>query len=373
MLCSRAPRCPLARLVLLCQALLAVVSSRGTLKCQEQSVSVNGTLWLQPEEPPKEWVRVEWRVMLDSRPQRILTAENGIVKSPNNSFHQRVSFEEKTLSLQISPVGTNDSGVYKAEFENREGVFTALCFNVWVWAPVQPPHLEKQILLQDQGWCNLSLICSVLGAGNISYNWSCPGDVPEPHPQLFLRVHKDSEPSICGCNASNPVSWSMASTDVVAECRAAASGLSSIITWWAVAVSLGLALAISTALVVTCYCRRTQRQDSPGHVEQTLTVYEEVGKAQPTQDPNGTSDVNMGGNTIYAVVCNRAQQRPRPPQEPQSCTIYSTVQVTRKSPSLKRKRLDPALVSTAYVEDTRASRLWCPPFQTTAPSPASLC
>ncbi|NXX85936.1 CD244 protein, partial [Urocolius indicus] len=197
----------------------------------------------------------------------------------------------ETLSLHISPVGTNDSGNYTAEFENTEGFVTALWFKVWVWAPVHPPHLETQILLQDQGWCNISLICSVPGDGNISYNWSCLGDSSKYHPQLFLRVHQDSEPSICGCNVSNPVSWSMASSDVVAECRAAASGPASIITWWAVAVSLGLALAISTALIVTCYRRRKQRQNPPGgHVEQTLTVYEEVGKAQATQDP-----VSAGG------------------------------------------------------------------------------
>ncbi|XP_010084050.1 PREDICTED: CD48 antigen-like, partial [Pterocles gutturalis] len=90
------------------------------------------------------------------------------------------------------------------------------------------------------------------------------------------------------------------------------------------------------------------------HVEQTPTVYEEVGRARTRQDPNGTSEATAGGNTIYAVICTKTQGSSRPP-DPGSCTIYSTIQPTRKSSSLKKK-LDPALVSTAYVEVT-GSRL----------------
>ncbi|XP_009574529.1 PREDICTED: LOW QUALITY PROTEIN: natural killer cell receptor 2B4-like, partial [Fulmarus glacialis] len=237
--------------------------------------------------------------------------------------------------------------------------------------PVRQPRLEARILHQEQGRCNLSLVCTVPGAGNVSYSWSCSGDPPgalEHQPWLHPQVHGDTDPTVCRCNASNPVSWSTASTDIAAACRAAAPGLFSIVPWWAVAVSLGLALAISVALVVTCYRRRKRGKDPPGgHVEQTLTDYREVGKARTSRDPNGTSEATVQGNTIYAVICTKPLG-PSHPQEPESCTIYSTVQPTRKvrlphrsrfapqSPSLRRKRLDPALVSTAYVEVTGTGR-----------------
>ncbi|NWQ86108.1 CD244 protein, partial [Burhinus bistriatus] len=207
----------------------------------------------------------------------------------------------ETLSLRISPVTTADGGIYSADFEDASGTVTALCFQVSVWEPVQQPRLEARILHQEQGRCNLSLLCTVPGAGNVSYSWSCTGDplgTLEHQPWLHLQVRGDANPTVCGCNASNPVSWSTASTDVAAACHTATAGFYGVIPWWAVAVSLVLALAITVALVVTCYWWRKRRKDPPGvalqtppgHIEPTLTIYEEVGKAQTGQEP-----VSAGG------------------------------------------------------------------------------
>ncbi|XP_074709198.1 natural killer cell receptor 2B4-like [Strix uralensis] len=374
------PWCPRALLVLLCLVLLATTGGQGALECREQAVSVSGTLRLLPENPPRGWVKVEWRVKLDSGRQiRILTAEKNqsdqFSKSP---FSVRAGFQRNNLSLWISVVGTADSGVYWVEFEDTSGAVTASCFRVLVWEPVRPPHLEQNVLHREQGWCNLSLVCAVFGADNVSYSWTCSGAPlgdPEPRSWVHLQVHDDDNHTICSCNVSNPVSWSVVSTDITAACRAEALGLSNIIPWLAVAVFLGLALSV--ALAVVWYSKRKRGKASPGgHVEEMTTVYEEVGKARTRQNPNGTSEATVGGNTIYAVVCNKTQG-PSCPQEPESRTIYSTIQPTRRSPSLKKKRLDPALVSTAYVEVTSiapamgGSRRWCSPVQTSPSAPAS--
>ncbi|XP_049660208.1 natural killer cell receptor 2B4-like [Accipiter gentilis] len=372
----RDPWCPLAPSVLLCLVLLAAASGQGALECWEEAVSANGALHLQLEEPPQGWTKVTWRVRLDAGyQQRILTVEeNKAELFSKSTFLGRAVFQQETFSLQISPVSTADSGVYVADFEDTSGTFTTWCFRVSVWEPIHSLHLETHVLDWKQGWCNLSLACTVAGAGNVSYSWSCSGDpqgVLEHQPWLHLQVHGDSLPTVCRCNVSNPVSWSADSTNItVASCQALASGHSTIIPWWAAAVSLGLALAISIALIVICYWRRKRAKDPPaGQVEQTLTVYEEVGKAQTGRNPNGTSEATMGGNTVYAVICTK-MQGPSRPQEPQNYTIYSTVQPTMKSSSLKKKRLNPALVSTAYVEATGCSRSWCPPLQTSPLAPA---
>ncbi|NWI25838.1 CD244 protein, partial [Sula dactylatra] len=339
-------------------------STSGSPQCREQAVPANGTLRLLPENPPQGWAKVEWRVVLDAGHQwRILTAEKNKVASPSRGpFSGRAVFQQKTLSLWIGVVGTADSGVYRADFEDTSGVVTSLCFRVSVWEPVHPPRLEARILHQEQGWCNLSLLCTVPGAGNVSYRWFCTGEAPgalEHQPWLHLQVYGDAEPNACSCNVSNPVSWGTASTDAAAACRRAASGL------LVVAVSLGLALVISVAVGVICYCWRKRGKDLPGgHIELPLTIYEEVHKAQTIQDPNGTSEATTGGNTIYAVICPKTQG-PSHRQEPESRTIYTTVQPTRKvrlpcrdpgpseaaqEPGSPRKRLDRALVSTAYAE-----------------------
>ncbi|XP_042640411.1 natural killer cell receptor 2B4-like isoform X2 [Tyto alba] len=366
------PRCPA---VLLCLVLLAATGGRGSPNCREQAVSAGGTLQLLLGKPPKGWVRVEWRAKLDLGYQhRILTAEhNQSVEFSMSPFSGRTEFQQENFSLRISPVSTADSGEYRADFEDSSGAVTDQCFHVSVWEPVHRPHLDARILHREQDRCNLSLVCTVPGAGDVSYSWSCGGDppgTPQPQSRLQLQVRGDTDPTVCRCNVSNPVSWDTASTDIVAACRAAASGLFSMIPQWAVALALGLALATSIALAVSCYWWKKRRKDPSGHVEQPLTVYEEVGKTRTNRDPNGTSEATVGGNTIYAVVCNKAQG-PRCSQEPESCTIYSTVQPSRRSPSLRRKRLDRALVSTAYVEATGGSRHWCPPLQTSPLASAS--
>ncbi|KAM9214834.1 uncharacterized protein RG961_012553 [Leptosomus discolor] len=375
--------------------------SPGLPECREQAVSADGALQLQSEKPPQLWTEVGWTVRLDTGQQwRILTAQkDAAVEYRKGPFSWRTDFQEDPVSLRISPVSPADSGVYSVEFQDGSGAITAVCFRVSVWEPVRPPQLQTDILHWEQDRCNLSLVCTVPGATNVSYSWSCTGKAVGHQPWLHLQVLGDTNSTVCCCNASNPVSWSTASTDAAAACRAAAPGnlpsalrkwhealpcveglpfsfpsspgLSSLVPWWAVAMFLGLALAISVAIVIAWYWRKTRGKEPPGgHVEQTLTVYEEVGKARTGREPNGTGEATVTGNTVYAVICPK-KQTPSCPQEPATCTIYSTVQPRGKSPSLKRKRLDPALVFTAYAEDTGGSRHWCPMAQTSPPAPAS--
>ncbi|KAF1552387.1 hypothetical protein FQV10_0001053, partial [Eudyptes schlegeli] len=71
--------------------------------------------------------------------------------------------------------------------------------------PVRQPHVDARILRWEQGRCNLSLVCTVAGASNVSYNWSCTGGPPgalEHQPWLYLQVHGDTDPTVCCCNVS---------------------------------------------------------------------------------------------------------------------------------------------------------------------------
>ncbi|KAM6039678.1 natural killer cell receptor 2B4-like [Chlamydotis macqueenii] len=422
------PRCPPP---LLCLLLLTAAGGQGSLECQEQAVSAGGALELVPERIPQRWTKVSWRMTASGGLwQRIVTTDSNEVEFSMGPFLGRAVLQNKTLSLRISPISAADSGVYVAEFQDTSGAVTRLCFHVSVWEPVRPLRLEARVLHREPGRCNLSLLCTVPAAANVSYSWSCsegPVGDAEPQLQLQLLIREDIDSVICSCNASNPASWSTASTDAAATC--AASGLFSFVPWGAVAVSLGLALAVSVAIVVTWRRRRKRGGDrsgglspglaqdeqpgefwlcgrhlpvsntlvllvlsvlalglslpalTPAHsvtpaslaakgdAKQMLTVYAEVGKARTHGDPNGTGEAAAGGNTVYAVICTQAQVGPSCPQEPESCTIYATVEPTRKPSSLKRKRLDPALTSTAYAETTGGSRRSYPSPQTLPPVP----
>ncbi|NXT01975.1 CD244 protein, partial [Jacana jacana] len=344
-------------------------SALGSPKCREETVAAGAELRLVPERPPLGWVRLDWRVIPDRGNQhRILTADRNKSRvSSSSSFLGRAFYNAENLSLWITRVTTADSGVYKADFQAPSGSVVSICFHVSVWEPLGQLLLEANVLHKEQDRCNLSLLCSVPGASNLSYSWSCTGGplgTLKPQPQLELQVLGDTDPTVCACNASNPVSWSKATTDVTAACHSA-TGFLDILPWWAVALILLLVLAIFIAVIVTCHWCRKRRQDPPaGQAEQPMTVYEEVGKPRTGQPPprNGTSETTMGEVTIYASI-TKAQGPSRPP-DPECCTIYTTIQPSRKlprcltagspsasqPPSVKKKRLDPALVSTAYTE-----------------------
>eukprot|EP00076_Gallus_gallus_P033786 XP_024999324.1 uncharacterized protein CD244 isoform X26 [Gallus gallus] len=148
-------------------------------------------------------------------------------------------------------------------------------------------------------------------------------------------------------------------------------GLFGAVPWWAVTVLLVLAVCIAGSISFWCWRRRGKDYPAASttvapseHTEPPLTVYEEVGRVRTGQEPNRNSEAHAVGNTIYAMV-HPKEQKPKSPQNPESCTIYSTVQHRMKppplfpdprsalqSPSFRRKKLDPALVSTAYMEVT---------------------
>ncbi|XP_074020752.1 LOW QUALITY PROTEIN: natural killer cell receptor 2B4-like [Numenius arquata] len=241
--------------------------AEGSSKCQEKVVAAGGELRLLPEKPPQGWVKVHWKVRLDTGDKhRILTADrNSFFQFSNNPFLGRAFFRQENLSLWISRVIRADSGLYWAEFEDTTGIVTPLCFRVSVWEPLGQPRLET-ILHREQDLCNVSLLCTVPGATNVSYSWSCnrgPPGAQGHQPWLHLQVLGDSDPTVCLCNATNLVSWSTATTDVTAACHSSGPGAS----WSYCSVkgmlcllvlgSLGAAVAVTHLLV--------RQQGPPSH------------------------------------------------------------------------------------------------------------
>ncbi|XP_068027316.1 natural killer cell receptor 2B4-like [Melanerpes formicivorus] len=212
-------------LLLLISSFFFLTQAGGHQECQGQDVAAPGALQLVPKQPPEPWLEVGWKLQLDTeRQQRILEVRNETVRSFPGPFSGRVTFQRPKLSLQLSPTSTADSGLYLVEFGHHSGAVTTYCFHVNVWEPVPPPLLETHIVRWEQGSCNLSLLCSLPAARGISYSWSCPGaGLAGNQSRLQLEVQEGAEAVLCRCNASNPVSWVVASTDVTAACRAAAS------------------------------------------------------------------------------------------------------------------------------------------------------
>ncbi|XP_041267087.1 uncharacterized protein LOC121339411 [Onychostruthus taczanowskii] len=332
-------RCPPALLALL----LGLAGSRGSRECQNRAVSLavsaGGSLCLAPQEPPREWAEIRWKVKIDSGTwQKILTAPRaGTVSYPKGSFQGRAKFQPGNLSLCISPVHRADSGVYSAEFENAAKI-SSRCFQVSVWDPIPPPELKSQILQRDRGWCVLALLCS--SPGNVSYSWACPGDppgeipeqipeqipeeipeeilkqipeeileqilkqIPEEIPEqipgipswLIRRLPEGAEPQICLCNVSNPAGWSAARARLT--CPEIPENSSH---WTLLAVGVAVGVGLPLLLVGSCCWWRKRRKNSREETPRLpagpseLTVYAEVGEKKPRQDPRSVIPRTLPG------------------------------------------------------------------------------
>ncbi|XP_014814029.1 PREDICTED: uncharacterized protein LOC106897728 [Calidris pugnax] len=229
--CPGGPRCPLTPVLLPFLVLLATAGGQGSPKCQEQAVAAGGELRLLPDKTPQEREKVVWRACLDTGHKlQILKIKNKTAQLGRDSpFYQRVFFGVKSLFLAIRPARTADSGIYWADFEGTAEAVTEPCFRVLVWEPLHKLLLETRILHWEQDRCNLSLLCTVPGATNVSYSWSCTGGHPGAlvhQPQLDLQLLGDSDPTVCFCNATNSLNWRMAATNVTASCLSAGLGAS---------------------------------------------------------------------------------------------------------------------------------------------------
>ncbi|XP_051497178.1 natural killer cell receptor 2B4 [Apus apus] len=354
-----------------------------SLQCREQPVLAHGALELLLESPPQGWKTVEWRVFLDAgQKQRILTVEKNKSAAAKGHFSGRAFFQQETLSLNISPVGLEDNGEYRAEFIDFPDIVAIQCFRVKVWEPVPQPQLETRVLLRELGHCNLSLLCTLPSTHHVSYSWVCSGGpwgALGHQPQLNLQVEEGIKPTVCQCNVSNPVSWSTSSSDLGATCGAAGPGHFSFFPPWAVALCTVLPLVFCIALVVTCcWWWRKRGKKPPGEdTEQTSTIYAVVGQDRTSRDPYGTSEATTGERTIYAAICTEPQgHKSRSPWLvnqvgfliPLLCCLMAAPCSSPQSSSARKKRLDPALVSTVYTEDTGGYRQRCPPLHTTHPA-----
>ncbi|XP_038023746.2 natural killer cell receptor 2B4-like [Anas platyrhynchos] len=226
--------------------------------CEDMAVPARGELWLLPKEPQQKWVMLEWKVALDSGTLMVIVRVSKD-KDPDfrNRFPGRATFLPETLSLSISPVTQADSGKYYADFETASGHTHSQCFHVSVWEPIGQLHLNAQVLREEQGRCNFSLLCSVPGAANVSYSWFRDGE-PLGHGNM-LQVHEDTEPRTYICNASNPVSWRITSIDTATLCFPPGTGVS-----WSYCKTKGvLSLLVLGSLVAAVVITHvlTQQQD----------------------------------------------------------------------------------------------------------------
>ncbi|CAM5174736.1 unnamed protein product [Eretmochelys imbricata] len=336
--------------VSLCLLLFCVVHGGG---CKEMEVATiaGESVQLQPVKLPEHWAEITWKVALDSTETYRLVTFNK--KEPHDlgsapQFINRVTFHHENLSLQIDPVNKSDSGLYTLEVDPGGGRVNITKFHVSVFDRVQQPNLTVLSAHQELGQCNITLSCSVPGADTVSYSWSQgmsrilsdrDRQLPGYQSLLHVVINADSGDVFYRCNASNRASWEADTVDVKPLCNSPATDFFQKVPLWAiVAAGLGLLLLLTT-LTVIFLCKHRKKRSSCKDGDPPLTLYEEVEDSCTRRHANGNAQGRTVGNTIYAEInCNLKAA---------DFTVYAAVQ---RPSSVKKKKINPSLISTIYME-----------------------
>ncbi|XP_014460859.2 natural killer cell receptor 2B4 isoform X2 [Alligator mississippiensis] len=205
-------------------------------ECQEVKVmaAVGETVQLQPKTWPSSWVAINWKVKLHLEGYWILRHdEKGTSANPLLIFADRVSFHPGNLSLKINSVTEKESGLYTMDLMLGDSSGITNNFRLFVLDRIQQPII-KASTSQEHGQCYLTLSCLVPKAAWVTYTWS-QGISSQPAPEdhrleeyqadLQLEITKSSSNTFYRCNASNAISWGMATIDVEPLCNYTANTL----------------------------------------------------------------------------------------------------------------------------------------------------
>ncbi|XP_067416397.1 natural killer cell receptor 2B4 [Emydura macquarii macquarii] len=340
----------------LCLLLFSVVHGGG---CKETEVAAiaGKSVQLQPVRLPEPRGEIIWKVRLDSAvTYRILTFnESKLELGAASHFTKRVTFHNETLSLLIDPVQKSDSGLYSLVIDIGGGREDIRKFRLSVFDQVGKPNLTLLSAHLEPGHCNVTLSCSAPGADNITYSWSrgtsliLPVRVlPSHEHQSLLQVviNADSSDASFTCKASNQVSWDVNTVDVKTPCSSPATAptpgvmrqdIFDVVPLWVLVTGVGVLLLLVLSLIFLCKHRKKKRKCKD--VDQALTIYEEVNDVRTRRNSNRTAQSRIVGNTIYAEVTSNLPMT--------DVTVYAAVQRPR---SIKKQKIDPALLSTIYME-----------------------
>lgn len=128
---------------------------------------VHGTVYLNPKLiVPLEYKQIIWWV---NETQKILTKKWNQTFYLNGSFHNKLHYHENH-TLEIVQLQKRDSGIFRREVEDTQSKTTNERIQLNVYEPVPKPSFNVTIRANKDGWCNVTLECTV-NAAQVAYHW----------------------------------------------------------------------------------------------------------------------------------------------------------------------------------------------------------
>ncbi|XP_078276539.1 natural killer cell receptor 2B4-like [Rhinoraja longicauda] len=192
---------------------------------------------------------------------RIMEYVNGKTKTYDTKYTGRVDFHPNDLSLEIINLRTQDTGDYEVTMTLDTGKQYISSVRLDVYEHVT----GTQIMVQDTGICNFTLICSVTSGDPTSFRWWRGGEVLGNDSTHHLRGHGETvkvhhttevRDVVYKCEARNPASDGTAQIQLRDVCKQTTS-VTGYLPWWVIPlIVLGFIVSICI-----CYdCRRRGAQ-----------------------------------------------------------------------------------------------------------------
>ncbi|CAM5174734.1 unnamed protein product [Eretmochelys imbricata] len=165
---------------------------------------VHGTVYLNPKLPvPEEYKQIIW--WFDGSLKILTKKRDQPVSYLNGFFHNKLCYHENH-TLEIVQVQKQGSGIFRIEVENNQSKTQSEFIQLNVYEPVPKPSVNVTIRANKDGWCNVTLKCTV-NATQVAYHWykNEKDFVGKNSSTLDDQLKSESHASY-KCVVSNPVS-----------------------------------------------------------------------------------------------------------------------------------------------------------------------
>ncbi|XP_030157722.1 SLAM family member 5 [Lynx canadensis] len=236
-------------------------------------------------------------------------------------YNDRINVSRQNYNLEISNLGVEDSGIYRADINLKMAettVTTTRRYNLQVYRRLGKPKITQSSMASVNSTCNVTLTCSVEEEErNVTYSWSPLGEEGN-----VVRIFQtpDNQELTYTCTAWNPVSNSSDSILARQLCADAAVGLRPRLTGLLSGLAVLFLFVVIVPSVLLCLlCKRgqgsylkTSRKNSDAISRKTIYAYVMV-----------TRDAPPAEGRIYDEI---PQSKERPAKEEPVNGIYSTLQ-----------------------------------------------
>uniref|UniRef100_K7FZ58 Ig-like domain-containing protein n=1 Tax=Pelodiscus sinensis TaxID=13735 RepID=K7FZ58_PELSI len=127
------------------------------------------TVYLNPTlSIPETYQQINW--WFNDSLKILIKKLNQPASYPSDYFNENKLHYHGNRTLEIRQLQKQDSSIYKMDVEDSQGRTEKENIQLDVYEPVPEPSVEVDFRANQDGWCNVTLVCNV-DATQVAYSW----------------------------------------------------------------------------------------------------------------------------------------------------------------------------------------------------------